>query len=105
MKAKTIITLLAVLAFGTVSAEEGVQWERLNDDQKKVLSIYSEGWEQLDPQQQKRHPHGTGLRRTLVWSLRTGLGRGCLGWRSGTPHGDLDCCWGLLTLLHKEQST
>ena len=49
MKARHIIAITALLAWGSVLADDGVRWDKLNDGQKQVLSIYSEGWEQLEP--------------------------------------------------------
>ncbi|MDH3553773.1 MAG: DUF3106 domain-containing protein, partial [Gammaproteobacteria bacterium] len=67
MKAKTLLAI-AVITFATVAAadDQGVAWDQLNEEQRRVLSSFSDSWDQLTPERQARLSMGADR-----WSAMT----------------------------------
>jgi hypothetical protein len=42
MKSRHLLAVLALLASATATAEEGVSWDSLNEEQKQVLSVFAD---------------------------------------------------------------
>ena len=55
MKAKTIVTITALLFVGIAMADQhGIGWQDLSDGQRAVLSQFADSWDSLPADRQMR---------------------------------------------------
>ncbi|MDH5322996.1 MAG: DUF3106 domain-containing protein, partial [Gammaproteobacteria bacterium] len=54
MNSKHLLAILALLASAATMADNGVDWESLNEEQQQVLRVFADSWAELDPERQRQ---------------------------------------------------